>query len=71
MQSTVQTVSTTSARLWADYLIIVLAILFVCFDHVRHEFKQGMTVEGTIQIDHADIVLFGLCLLGLLVVYMR
>ena len=70
MQSSMHTVSTTSTRLLADYLIIAFAILFVCFDYVFHEFKQGMTVEGAIQINHAEIVLFGLCLLGLLVVYM-
>lgn len=69
MQSNVQTVSTAQTPLWADYLIIGLAILFLCFDRVRNGFKEGLIVEGAIQTYHAERVLFGLCLLSLLVVY--
>ncbi len=71
MQSSMHTVSTTTTRLLADYLIIAFALMFVCFDYVRNEFKQGMTVEGTVPINYAEFILFGLCLLSLLVVWAR
>ena len=71
MQSSMHTVSNNPTSLGAGYVVVALALLFVCFDYVRHEFKQGMNVEGTVQIAHAELVLFGLCLLGLLVVCVR
>ena len=71
MQSNVQTASATPSIVWADYLIIALVILFLCFDYMRSRLKQGMAVEGAIQIDHAESVLLGLCLLSLLLVCLR
>jgi len=70
MQSSVQTASATPSIVWADYLIIALVILFLCFDYVRSRLKQEMTREGAIQINYAESVLLGLCLLSLLLVYL-